>query len=172
MATITLKGNTIHTSGELPKVGSRAPDFCLTASNLSDKSLADFAGKVRILNIVPSLDTGVCAASARAFNLKIKELGGAVVLTISRDLPFAQKRFCEAEGIDAVVTLSELRNRDFGTAYGAEIVDGPMAGLLSRAVVVVDPAGGVVYVQQVPEIAQEPDYAATLAAAKKAAAGY
>ncbi|MFH2112951.1 MAG: thiol peroxidase, partial [Spirochaetota bacterium] len=130
------------------------------------------AGKVRILNIVPSLDTGTCAASARAFNAKIKSLGGTVVLTISRDLPFAQKRFCEAEGIDVVVTLSELRNRDFGKAYGVELLDGSLAGLLSRAVVVVDPAGKVVYTEQVPEIAQEPDYNAALAAAKVAAAGY
>ena len=171
MATITLKGTTIHTSGELPKPGATLPDFRLTKSDLSDVGLAEFKGKTLILNIVPSLDTGVCAASARAFNLKIKDLGGAVVLTISRDLPFAQRRFCEAEGIDAVVTLSELRNRDFGAAYGAMIVDGPMAGLLSRAVVVADPAGRVVYVEQVPEIAQEPDYAAALAAAKKASAG-
>jgi thioredoxin-dependent peroxiredoxin len=119
-----------------------------------------------------SLDTGTCAASARAFNTKIKALGGAVVLTISRDLPFAQKRFCEAEGIDTVVTLSELRDRNFGKAYGVELVDGPLAGLLSRAVVVVDPAGKVVYTEQVPEIAQEPNYEAALAAAKTAASGY
>ncbi len=170
MATITLKGNTIHSSGSLPAVGTKAPDFKLTRADLSDACLEDFKGKVRILNIVPSLDTGVCAASARAFNKRIQEIGGTVVLTISRDLPFAQKRFCEAEGIDAVVTLSELRDRSFGAAYGAELVDGPLAGLLARAVVVVDPSGRVVYTEQVPEIAQEPAYEAALNAARAAAA--
>lgn len=170
MATITLKGKPIRSSGELPKLGSAAPDFTLTKADLTDVGLAEFKGKVRVLNIVPSLDTGVCAASARAFNKKIKELGGAVVLTISRDLPFAQKRFCEAEGIDAVVTLSELRGRSFGKDYGVELVDGPLAGLLARAVVVVDPAGKVAYTEQVPEIAQEPDYDKALNAAKAAAA--
>lgn len=172
MATITLKGNPVHTSGTLPAMGSRLPDFRLTRSDLSDASLADFKGKALILNIVPSLDTGTCAASARAFNKRIKELGGALVLTVSRDLPFAQKRFCEAEGIDTVITLSELRDRSFGEAYGATMLDGPLAGLLSRAVVVADPSGRVVYAEQVPEIASEPDYAAALAAAKAAVAGY
>jgi thiol peroxidase len=170
MATITLKGATIHSSGELPKPGSTAPDFKLTKADLSDVSLADFKGKVRVLNITTSLDTGICAASARIFNQKIKELGGAVVLTISRDLPFAQKRFCDAEGIDAVITLSDLRTRSFGKDYGVELVDGPLAGLLARSVVVVDPAGKVVYTEQVPEIAQEPDYEKALNAAKAAAA--
>lgn len=170
MATITFKGSSIHTSGELPKLGGSLPDFKLTTSGLSDVSLADFKGKTLILNIVPSLDTGICAASARAFNLKIKELGGALVLTVSRDLPFAQKRFCEAEGIDAVVTLSELRDRKFGEAYGVVMLDGPLAGLLSRAVVVADARGRVVYTEQVPEIAQEPDYARALAAARSASA--
>lgn len=168
MATVTLKGQAINTSGNLPLVGELAPDFRLTRADLSDVGLADFAGTVRILNIVPSLDTGVCAASARTFNKKIQELGGAVVLTISRDLPFAQKRFCEAEGIDAVIPLSQLRDTKFGLAYGIEIIDGPMAGLLGRAVVVVDKADKVVYTQLVPEIGQEPDYAAALAAAAKA----
>ena len=172
MATITLKGAAIHTSGELPRIGAMLPDFRLTKSDLSDVSIADFKGKTLILNIVPSLDTGTCAASARAFNKKIKELGGTLVLTISRDLPFAQKRFCEAEGIDVVVTLSELRDRKFGEAYGAVIVDGPLSGLLSRAVVVADPSGRIVYTEQVPEIAQEPDYEKALAAAKTAGAGY
>ena len=172
MATITLKGNPIHSIGVLPAVGKKAPDFKLTKGDLSETSLSDYAGKVRILNIVPSLDTGTCAASARAFNTKIKTLGGAVVLTISRDLPFAQKRFCEAEGIDVVIPLSELRDHEFGKTYGVELVDGPLAGLLARAVVVVDPAGKVVYTEQVPEIAQEPNYEAALKAAKTAAAGY
>ncbi|MFA5851413.1 MAG: thiol peroxidase [Spirochaetales bacterium] len=168
MATIALKGNPISTIGELPRKGTTAPDFSLTKNDLSDLRLADFAGKVKILNIVPSLDTGVCAASARAFNKAADSLGGVAILTISRDLPFAQKRFCEAEGIKSVVTLSELRDRNFGIAYGVEIVNGPMAGLLSRAVVVLDGSNKVVYTQQVPEITQEPDYASALAAAKNA----
>lgn len=172
MATIKLKGNPVHTVGDLPKVGSKLPDFKLTKGDLSDVGLADFKGKVLILNIVPSLDTGVCAASARAFNQKIKELRGALVLTISRDLPFAQKRFCEAEGIDAVVTLSELRARGFGSAYGVEMTDGPLAGLLSRAVVVADASGSVLYTEQVPDITQEPDYAKALDAARVAGKGY
>jgi len=173
MATITLKGNPVHTIGDLPGVGTKAPEFRLTRSDLTDAGLPDFKGKVRILNIVPSLDTGTCAASARAFNKKIQGMGGAVVLTVSRDLPFAQKRFCEAEGLDAVIPLSELRDRNFGDAYGATILDGPLAGPLSRAVVVVDQAGMVAYTQQVPEIAQEPDYEAALDAARKAlSSGY
>ncbi|MEW6547891.1 MAG: thiol peroxidase [Spirochaetota bacterium] len=168
MANITFKGNPVHTSGTLPAVGSKAPDFKLTTKNLTDVSLKDYAGKVKILNIVPSIDTGVCAASARAFNKAADQLGSAVVLTISRDAPFAQIRFCEAEGIRSVVTLSELRDRSFGEAYGAAMLDGPLAGLLSRAVLVLSSDDRVVYVQQVPEIAQEPDYASALAAAKQA----
>jgi len=172
MATIKFKGNAIHTSGELPKPGSKLVDFKLTKADLSETSPADFKGKVLILNIVPSLDTGVCATSARTFNSRIKELGGAVVLTISRDLPFAQKRFCEAEGIDSVLMLSELRDRKFGEGYGAAMIDGPLAGLLSRAIIVADTTGKIVYTEQVPEITQEPDYAKALAAAKSAATGY
>lgn len=168
MANITFKGNPVHTSGTLPAVGSKAPDFKLTTKNLTDVSLKDYAGKVKILNIVPSIDTGVCAASARAFNKAADQLGSAVVLTISRDAPFAQIRFCEAEGIRSVVTLSELRDRSFGEAYGAAMLNGPLAGLLSRAVLVLSSDDRVVYVQQVPEIAQEPDYASALAAAKQA----
>lgn len=166
MATITLKGNPIHTSGNLPAVGAAAPDFRLTKGDLGDVSLRDFAGKKLVLNIVPSLDTGVCAASARRFNQEAAGLAGTVVLTVSCDLPFAQSRFCEAEGIRNVVTLSQLRDRAFGKAYGAEIVDGPLAGLLSRAVVVLDAGHKVAYTEQVPEIAQEPDYAKALAALK------
>lgn len=171
MATITFKGNQVHTVGELPKVGTRAPDFKLTRGDLSDVSLADFAGKVKILNIVPSLDTSVCALSAKRFDAEVKKLGGTVVLNVSRDLPFAQSRFCKAEGVDTVVPLSELRDRAFGAAYGASMKDGPLAGLLSRAVVVLDGGDKVVYAQQVPEIAQEPDYEAALEAARKALAG-
>jgi thiol peroxidase len=168
MATITLKGNPIHSSGLLPPLGAKAPDFKLTKSDLSDVSLADFEGKIRILNIVPSLDTSVCALSAKRFNEEVKKLGNVVVLTVSRDLPFAQGRFCKAEGVDAVVTLSELRDRSFGKAYGVELVDGPLAGLLARAVLVLDSGDRVVYTEQVPEIGQEPDYLAALAAARAA----
>jgi thiol peroxidase len=131
-------------------------------------ALKDFDGKVKILNIVPSLDTSTCALSAKRFNEEIKKLGGAIVLNISRDLPFAQARFCKAEGVDTVVPLSELRDRAFGKAYGVEMQDGPLAGLLSRAVVVLDAANKVVYAEQVSEIAQEPDYASALAAARVA----
>jgi len=164
MATITFKANPITTSGELPKVGAKAPDFLLTRGDLKDVTLADFAGKKKILNIVPSLDTGICAASARRFNVEAAKLTNVVILTISDDLPFAQKRFCTAEGIEAVIPLSELRNRDFGAAYGARITSGPMAGLLSRAVLVLDENDVVVHAEQVPEIAQEPNYDAALAA--------
>jgi thiol peroxidase len=164
MATITLGGNTIHTSGELPKTGEKAPDFRLTRGDLGDVSLKDFAGKRKILNIVPSLDTGVCAASARRFNQEAAKLTNVVILSISNDLPFAQKRFCESEGIKEVVPLSELRSREFGDAYGVRISDGPMAGLLSRAVVVLDENDKVLYTEQVPEIAQEPNYDKVLSA--------
>ena len=163
MATIKLRGNPINTSGELPKKGDKAPDFVLTRSNLSDVSLKDFAGKRKILNIVPSLDTGVCAASARRFNVEAAKLANVVILTVSNDLPFAQKRFCEAEGIKEVVPLSELRSRDFGKDYGVRIVDGPMAGLLSRAVLVLDEHDHVIHSEQVPDIVQEPNYDAALA---------
>jgi thioredoxin-dependent peroxiredoxin len=166
MATITLKGNAIRTAGNLPATGATAPDFKLTKSDLSDVTLKDFAGKRKLLNIVPSLDTGVCAASARRFNQAAAQVPNAVLLTISRDLPFAQKRFCEAEGISAVVTLSELRDRAFGGAYGVIMKDGPLSGLLSRAVVVLDEHDKVVYTEQVPEITQEPNYEKALAALK------
>ena len=166
MAEIMLKGKKIHTAGALPAVGAPAPDFKLTKGDLSDVSLGDFAGKKLLLNIVPSVDTGVCAASARRFNTEAIALPGTVVLTISNDLPFAQGRFCEVEGLKNVVMLSQLRDRAFGRAWGAEIVDGPLAGLLSRAVVVLDAGRKVVYTEQVPDIAQEPDYGKALAAVK------
>jgi thioredoxin-dependent peroxiredoxin len=166
MANITLRGNPIHTSGELPKIGEKAPDFVLTGSDLKDVTLASYAGKKKILNIVPSLDTPVCQTSTRHFNQDAGQLANTVVLVISNDLPFAQKRFCTTEGLANVVALSELRSREFGSVYGARIADGPMAGLLSRAVVVIDEHDKVVYTEQVPEIAQEPDYAKALAAAK------
>jgi thiol peroxidase len=167
MANITLKGNAIHTEGELPKVGARAPDFKLTQADLKDASLESFEGKKKILNIVPSLDTAVCATSTRRFNQEGGKLPNTVVLVISDDLPFAQKRFCTTEGLANVVTLSEMRSREFGRDYGVRIVDGPMAGLLSRAVVVLDERNHVVYTEQVPEIAQEPDYDKALAAAAR-----
>lgn len=164
MAEVTLKGTPIHTNGDLPTTGSQAPDFALTQGDLSDVSLADFAGKKKILNIVPSLDTGVCAASARAFNEKATSLGNTVVLTVSNDLPFAQSRFCESNRIDRVITLSQLRDREFGRRYGVELTDGPMAGLLARAVVVLDEQNIVRYTELVPEIAQEPHYEGALQA--------
>ncbi|TVQ98348.1 MAG: thiol peroxidase [Spirochaetaceae bacterium] len=166
MAQVTLKGNPINTVGELPAKGSAAPDFTLTKADLSDVHLADFAGKKKILNIVPSLDTSTCATSAKKFNDAAKKMPDTVFLTISADLPFAQSRFCGAEGIEQIVTLSQMRSREFGKAYGVEITDGPIAGLLSRAVVVLDESNTVVYTEQVPEIAQEPNYDAALAAAK------
>lgn len=166
MAHVTLHGTTFQTSGDLPGEGAVAPDFKLTKSDLSDVSLDNFAGKKKILNIVPSLDTGVCAASARKFNEVAAGLGDTVVLTISTDLPFAQSRFCETNGIERVVALSQMRNRDFGRAYGVELTDGPMAGLLTRAVVVLDEQNHVRYTELVPEIAQEPDYDKALNAVK------
>jgi len=166
MAQITFKGNPIHTSGSLPKVGATAPGFSLTKADLSPATLQEFKGKKVILNIFPSIDTAVCATSVRRFNEEASKLADAVVLCISRDLPFAQKRFCAAEGLDNVITASEYKDARFSDAYGVRIVDGPLAGLLSRAIVVVDPAGKVVYTEQVPEIAQEPDYAKALSALK------
>lgn len=164
MAQITLKGNSINTCGDLPAVGSAAPDFSLTKADLSDVSLKDFAGKKKILHIVPSLDTPVCQTSTRLFNERAADAGENVILTVSRDLPFAQKRFCETEGIDKVIAAAEMRNRDFGKAYGVEIVDGPLAGVLARAIVVIDESDKVTYAELVPEIAQEPNYDAALAA--------
>lgn len=164
MAQITLKGNPIQTSGQLPPVGSLAPDFKLTKPDLSDVSLNDFAGKIKILSINPSLDTPVCATSLRKFNERAASLTNTVVLNVSRDLPFAAKRFCETEGIDNALALSEFRNRDFGPAYGIDIIDGPLAGALGRAIVIIGSDNRVLYTELVPEIAQEPDYDAALAA--------
>jgi len=163
VAEIAFKGNKVHTVGKLPKVGSRAPDFRLTRADLTDVSLKDFYGK-KILSIVHSLDTGTCAASARAFEARAGVLADTVVLTISNDLPFAQKRFCEAEKIKNVITLSQMRDRKFGRSYGVEYEDGPLAGLLARAVVVLDEKDRVLYTQQVQETSQEPDYEAALKA--------
>lgn len=163
MAQITLQGNPIHTVGNLPEKGSTAPDFTLTTGDLADVSLDTYRGKKKILNIVPSLDTGVCAASAKTFDRRANTLKNTVILTVSHDLPFAQQRFCQAEGVDNVVTLSAFRSGGFGRDYGVEITDGPMKGLLSRAVVVLDEENRVIYTEQVPEIAQEPDYDAAAA---------
>lgn len=163
MASITLKGHEIHTSGNLPKIGSLAPGFTLTKQNLTNASLSDFRGKKIVLNIFPSLDTGTCAASVRAFNKVATDLDNTVVLCISKDLPFAHKRFCEVEGIKNVITLSDFKNNNFSDAYQNIIVDGPMTGLLSRTIVIINESGNVTYTEQVPEIGQEPDYDATLA---------
>lgn len=167
MATVTLRGNPTHTIGDLPKVGARAPDFKLVAGDLKDTSLKNFAGKKKILNISPSLDTSVCATSARKFNEQAGKLPDTVVLLITSDLPFAAKRFCTAEGLQNVVPLSMMRSRDFAKDYGVLITDGPMAGICARAVVVLDEKDQVVYNQLVPEITTEPDYDKALAAVKK-----
>ena len=166
MAITHLKGTEVHTNGELPAVGSKAPDFKLVAGDLSEKSLADFAGRKKILNIVPSLDTPVCAASARHFNEDASSLDNTVVLVISADLPFAQGRFCSTEGLDNVVPLSMMRDRNFAKDYGVLLVDGPLAGICARAVVVLDENDTVVHTQLVGEITTEPDYVAALAAAR------
>jgi thioredoxin-dependent peroxiredoxin len=163
MAQIAFKGNPVHTAGSLPAVGSAAPDFSVTKADLSETTLADYKGKKLVLNIFPSIDTAVCAASVRRFNVEATKHPDAVVLCISRDLPFAQKRFCAAEGLEKVITASEYKNDSFSGAYKVKITDGPLAGLLSRAVVVIDGTGKVVYTEQVPEITQEPDYSKALA---------
>jgi thiol peroxidase len=164
MAEITLKGNPIHTNGDLPGVGSKAPDFNLTAGNLSEATLATYAGKRKLLNIVPSLDTPVCAASTRRFNEEAAGLKNCVVLVISADLPFAQNRFCTTEGIDGVAVLSMMRSRKFAKDYGVLIEDGPLAGISARAVLVLDADDTIVHAELVPEIGQEPNYSAALAA--------
>jgi thioredoxin-dependent peroxiredoxin len=164
MAQITFKGNPIQTAGSLPATGSAAPGFKVTKADLSDARLEDFKGQRVVLNIFPSIDTPVCAASVRKFNQEASKLENTVVLCISRDLPFAQKRFCAAEGLEKVVTASEYRDDGFSSAYKVKIETGPLAGLFSRAIVVIDAAGKVAYSEQVPEIAQEPDYAKALAA--------
>ena len=166
MATVTLKGNPIDVAGSFPQKGQKAPAFTLVAKDLKDVSLADYAGKRKVLNIVPSLDTAVCATSARKFNEKAGSLANAVVLVISADLPFAAGRFCSTEGLENVVTLSTLRGREFMKAYGVEITSGPLAGVTARGVVVLDENDTVLHAELVPEIAQEPNYDAALAALK------
>jgi len=164
MASITLGGNPINTIGQLPQVGSKATDFQLVKNDLSVATLADFAGSKLVLNIFPSIDTGTCATSVRTFNAKASALENTKVLCISRDLPFAQKRFCGAEGLENVVNLSDFKDGRFGKNYGLEIVDGPLAGLHSRVVIIVDENGVVKYAEQVTEIADEPNYDNALAA--------
>ena len=166
MAKITLAGNQIQTVGELPAKGSKAIDFKLVNTDLSPLSLADLKGKKVVFNIFPSLDTDVCAASVRRFNQEASNLENTVVVCVSKDLPFAHKRFCSSEGLNNVVNASDFRDGGFGETYGVTITDGPLAGLHSRAVVVLDENGEVVYTEQVPEIVDEPNYQAALAALK------
>jgi thiol peroxidase len=164
MTQITLKGNPIHTSGTLPAVGTHAKDFTLTKTDLSEINLKkDLEGKTVVLNILPSVDTATCAASVRMFNKTAESLkDGVVVLCVSADLPFALSRFCGAEGLEKVIPTSEFRHKEFGEHYGLRITDGPIAGLLSRAIVIIDPHGKVTYTEQVSEIAHEPNYDAAL----------
>jgi thioredoxin-dependent peroxiredoxin len=164
MAQTALNGNTVNLSGDLPAVGSTAPDFSLVAGDLSDVGLGSYAGKKKLLNIVPSLDTGVCATSTKKFNEAMAGKDDTVALVISADLPFASSRFCSAEGITNVVNLSMMRSRNFAKDYGVLITDGPLAGVTARAVVVLDADNKVLYTELVPEITQEPNYDAALAA--------
>ncbi|MEE9287264.1 MAG: thiol peroxidase [Gammaproteobacteria bacterium] len=164
MATITLQGNEVHTNGELPRLGSDAPDFVLVDGDLNELSLNSFKGKKKLLNIVPSLDTPVCATSTKKFNDAAMARQNTAFLVISADLPFAQKRFCSAEGVENVIALSMMRSRDFASDYGVLIEDGPLAGVTARAVVVIDENDKIRYTELVPEIAQEPDYDGALAA--------
>ena len=164
MATITLKGDEIHTNGELPAVGSAAPDFKLVTKDLADVNLSVYKGKKKLLNIVPSLDTSVCATSTKKFNEYAKGRSDLVMLVVSADLPFAQSRFCNTEGIDNVVALSMMRSRNFAKDYGVLIQDGPLAGITARAVVVLDEYDKVMYTELVSEIGEEPNYERALAA--------
>ncbi|MCQ4347138.1 thiol peroxidase [Pseudomonas stutzeri] len=164
MSQVTLKGNPVRVDGNLPQSGAQAPAFSLVAGDLSDKTLADFAGKRKVLNIFPSVDTPTCATSVRTFNAEAGKLANTVVLCISADLPFAQKRFCASEGLDSVVNLSLLRGREFLQDYGVAIAEGPLRGLAARAVVVLDEHDKVLHSELVAEIADEPNYAAALAA--------
>jgi len=164
MAQVTLRGTAFHTNGELPTVGAKAPDFKLVNGDLKDVSLADYRGKKKVLNIVPSLDTPTCAASTRRFNKEASSLANTVVLVVSADLPFAAKRFCSTEGLQNVVPLSLMRSKNFAKDYGVLLQDGPLEGITARAVVVLDENDKVVYRQLVTEIANEPDYAGALKA--------
>jgi thioredoxin-dependent peroxiredoxin len=167
MAQVTLKGNPVSTSGNLPAVGSKAPDFKLVGEDLQDVSLGSFKGKKKILNIVPSLDTSVCATSARKFNERAKEIPNCAVIIVSADLPFASERFRSSEGLSEIVTLSMMRSRDFARDYGVLVTSGPLAGICTRAVVVLDENDLVVHTELVSEIAREPNYDLVLAAVRK-----
>lgn len=164
MARITLQGEAIHTVGDLPATGQTAPDFSLVDKDLQDRSLGDFSGKKKLLNIFPSMDTPVCAQSSRKFNADAASYPDTIMLMISADLPFAMSRLCSAEGLDNIEILSMMRDKQFGRDYGVLIEDGPMAGLTARAVVVLDENNQVIHSQLVPEIAEEPDYEAALKA--------
>jgi thiol peroxidase len=164
MTQVTRRGETVALSGDLPAIGTQAPDFRLTRSDLSDVSLADYAGKRKVLSIVPSLDTPTCAMSLRRFNERAADMDNTVVLNISADLPFAMARFCETEGIDQVESLSMMRDRAFASDYGVLQLTGPMAGITARAVLVLDLDNTVRYAELVPEIRQEPDYEAAIQA--------
>lgn len=164
MAAITLGGNPTTTRGDLPKVGTKAPDFVLTKTDMSRVSLADFKGKTIVLNIFPSVDTGVCASSVRTFNEKATQFNNTVVLCVSKDLPFAQARFCGAEGIENVIPVSDFANGNFGDAYGVTINDGAFSDLHSRAICIIDTDGNVKYTEQVSEIGESPNFDAAIAA--------
>ena len=166
MATVSLKGTAVHTCGDLPEVGSTAPDFLLVDKDLNNRTLADYKGRKKLLYIVPSLDTSTCARSTITFN-ELSSSADSVILIISADLPFAQKRFCSAEKLAHVTALSMMRNRDFGKDYGIEIIDGPLAGVTARAIIVIDESDKVVYTELVSDIADEPDYDAAIDATKK-----
>lgn len=165
MAKITLAGNPVNTIGELPKIGEIAKNFTLVASDLSEKSLSDFQGKRLLLNLFPSIDTGICSASARKFNEVATSLENTLVINISKDLPFALSRFCSAEGLENILTLSDFRG-SFSKDYGVEMIDGALKGLISRSIVIINEEGKVIYTEQVPEIKQEPDYEKALEALK------
>lgn len=167
MASVTFKGAKVQTSGDLPQVGVKAPDFILTDSDLKDRTLNDFRGRRKLISIVPSLDTAVCALSAKKFNDAAKEHPGITILFVSADLPFAQKRFCVGDGLQNIVTLSMMRSKDFAQKYGILITDGPLAGLCSRSILVLDENDKVIYRELVPEITQEPNYQKALEALLK-----
>ena len=164
MAQVTFQGAPVNTVGDLPAVGQAASDFTLTTTDLSDVSLSDYKGKKLVFNIFPSIDTPVCAASVRRFNDEASTLDNTEVLCISRDLPFALGRFCGAEGLENVISASELRSHEFGNDYGVRITDSALAGLFARAIIIIDEEGKVAYTQLVPEIAEEPDYQSAIAA--------
>jgi thiol peroxidase len=164
MATVTLKGNPIHTIGELPVIGTQVPEFKVVKTDLSTLQAQDLKGKKVVYNIFPSLDTDVCAASVRKFNASASQLENTTVVCVSKDLPFAHKRFCTVEGLNNVVSASDFRDGSFGSSFGVVLTDGPLAGLMARSIVVTDENGKVVYTELVPEIVQEPDYEAALKA--------